>query len=123
MYSVIRENKQKDYIYLWHTKYWKEIEDEYKGNPRNWEIFNGHVKKNEDFRLMAKIRYGNYVIVQILIIWDHESDYTKTIALLEEDGRYWLTNDLSKDWIFLYLSQVEARRYEKDYKRKQICTP
>jgi len=49
---------------LWDAKHRDEIIAFYDQNPIAWEKWKENLQNAEDYRLMAHIQYGNYVIPQ-----------------------------------------------------------
>ena len=125
MYDTVRNNRQEDYIKLWHSGDRGEIENSYKQDPNSWERYCGSVRGREDYRLMSIIKYGDYVMAQVLCIYDSKSVKvnTKLITLIKEDGEYRLTNDLikSRDMLWGYFDQDDGFRYDEAYKRRKTA--
>ena len=119
MMNTIRRGSLSDFIALWDPDDQADLRRYYQSQQGLWQKLQAHYNKIPDQRLINLMRYGNYVLVQVLKLPPKARPYVSTVVLKRTHDGLRLSNDLEGDAVHAYFATEFATRLVEEYMLEQ----
>lgn len=119
MMNTIRQGSLSEFIALWDPDDQGDLKRYYQSQQGLWQKLQAHYNKIPDQRLVNLMRYGNYVLVQVLKLPPKSQPFVSTVVFKSTRDGLRLSNDLEGDAVHAYFATEFATRLVEEYISKQ----